>query len=233
MEISKQLLNRLNNLKEQDFKDFSEKIVCSNYPLLGVRSCYCKAIAKELSESNNYDSFIKSNHFYYEEYLIIAYLIGFLKVDLSLKINYIKYFIKYVNCWSLCDCLVANLKIKESDKEKFYNFAIGFIVSPEVYEKRFAIVSLLDYFVTDDYIERVLKICKLTVCNDYYEQMAMAWIVCECLVKQYDKTLPLLESKSLSTFVHNKSIQKAVESLRISKDKKEYLKTLKIKNERR
>ncbi|MBQ3922990.1 MAG: DNA alkylation repair protein, partial [Spirochaetales bacterium] len=65
--------------------------------------------------------------------------------------------------------------------------------------------------------------------EDYYLKMMAAWYFATALAKQYEATLPFIECRKLEPWTHNKAIQKAIESYRISPEHKEYLKTLKVR----
>ena len=97
------------------------------------------------------------------------------------------------------------------------------------YTVRFGLVCLLDYYVNKEYIDKLVSIVKTVKGEEYYVNMALAWLISIMLIKEYEKALPLILDGELDAWVHNKSIQKAKESNRISKDMKEYLNSLKIK----
>lgn len=223
------IVNILIQFVENDFKEFSEKIVCSNYQLLGVRSSIVKQIAKIMVKNDVWQSFVNQKHCYYEEFLLTSYITGFVKVEKEQLVNLINNYLPFVDCWALCDSLCAGLKQIKKDKEYFFNYLKQFQTSEKTYYVRFMFVCFLDYFLDDEHIEEVLKICCDFNSTEYYINMAIAWLVSVALVKQFDKTIKVIKLNKLPTWVHNKAIQKACESFRISKDIKEYLKTLKIK----
>jgi len=103
----------------------------------------------------------------------------------------------------------------------------GYLKSKQEYEVRFAIVMLLDYYINDQYIDQVLQILNNIKLDKYYVQMANAWTISICLIKYYNKTLEFLKTTKIDDFTYNKGIQKAIESYRITKEQKDYLKTLK------
>lgn len=99
--------------------------------------------------------------------------------------------------------------------------------NPEVYEIRFGVVCLLDFFINEAYIDAVLEEMKKIHHDGYYVKMAVAWAVSICYIHFPEKTQKLLKENSLDDWTHNKTIQKIRESLRISKEEKEMLKTWK------
>ena len=114
------------------------------------------------------------------------------------------------------------------DQIKVYKYIKKWIKSKYVYEKRFAICSLLQFYLDSDFDLKYNNLVLSVKSNEYYINMAIAWYFSFALIKQYDKTISIFENKLLDKWVHNKSIQKAIESYRISDEKKKYLKSLKI-----
>lgn len=102
-----------------------------------------------------------------------------------------------------------------------------YLKSKQEYEVRFAIVMLLDYYINDQYIDQVLQILNNIKLDKYYVQMANAWAISICLIRYYNKTLEFLKTTKIDDFTYNKGIQKAIESYRITKEQKDYLRTLK------
>ena len=125
--------------------------------------------------------------------------------------------------------MLIGFQIKRTKKYQTEMFKVikGYLKSKQEYEVRFAIVMLLDYYINDQYIDQVLQILNNIKLDKYYVQMANAWTISICLIKYYNKTLEFLKTTKLDDFTYNKGIQKAIESYRITKEQKDYLKTLK------
>ena len=138
-------------------------------------------------------------------------------------------FLPYVDNWAVCDGLCAHLKNFFKYPNDVYDFVLECVNSDKVYTKRFGLVCLLSYYIDKEHIKDILSICKCIKSQEYYVNMAVAWIISFCLIKEYDSTIPIIEEKSLDRWVHNKAIQKACESYQISDEKKTYLRSLKIK----
>ena len=120
--------------------------------------------------------------------------------------------------WATCDLLAS--KLKKVSVEKKYNYVLSWINSTEMYKVRFAIVVALSYFLGDDFKPEFFEIIENINTDEYYINMASAWYFSFALIKQYDKTLDFIKKETLSVWVHNKAIQKAIESFRISPDQK-------------
>lgn len=216
---------------DANYQNFSKKLVPdTNFKILGVRVPKIKEIAKNLVKTNRVIAlkFLQDNHTYYEEYFLHGLIIGELKLSDSETINLIDKFLPTLDNWAICDSMVANLKIIKKSPKAFFDFIKKHTTNQNPYAVRFAIVCMLDYYLTNDYIDQVLFICKSITHSNYYVNMAIAWLISVALIKQYNKTIKLLENKLLPKFTHNKAIQKAIESFRINTGTKEYLRILKV-----
>ena len=217
--------------KDDGYKAFHSKLVPGIENILGLRGPIAKSIAKKYANTDTGSEFLNSlPHTYYDENLVHGYMLGFLKTDAATLKNRIIDFLPYVDNWAVCDSTVANLKSFFKNTDTVADFIFGCLNSDNVYTIRFGIVSLLSYYVNDSYIDRVFEETLKIRSDEYYINMAIAWLYSVCLVKQYDKTISVIENKLLEKWTHNKAIQKAIESFRITKEQKEYLKDLKIRN---
>ena len=215
------------DLKYKDFTSRSIPNVDKN-TIIGVRLPILKDIAKELNKSDDRNTFIDSlPHKYHEENIIHGFLISFNKnIDSVLK--ELKDFLPYMNNWAVTDTI--NPKIFKKNLDIVYSFIEDCIKSDLEYTIRFGVVMLLKFYLDDKrFINRNNKLVLSIKKDTYYINMAISWYFSFALIKQYDETIKIFENKKIkSNWIHNKSIQKAIESYRISNDKKEYLKSLKI-----
>ncbi|MBQ3017754.1 MAG: DNA alkylation repair protein, partial [Clostridia bacterium] len=161
----------------------------------------------------------------YDENIVHAFMLGNLRLSREEIWERVVAFLPYVDNWAVCDGLASHLKYLFRDKDNLFPLVISLLES-EAYTIRFGLVCLLNYYITDEYIDTLLEICVKTKSDEYYINMALAWLISFMLIKEYDKSVSLLESGVLDKWVHNKSIQKACESYRISENQKSYLKTL-------
>lgn len=213
------------------YKEFSAKLIPdTKYEMIGVRVPEIKRIVKLISGEQNKDavySFLDESHRYYEEYMLHGLLIANLN-DSALSYRYLEKFLPKIDNWAICDTVVSSLKKLAKNKSALYDKILVWIKSDEVYTVRFGIVCLLAYFVKNEYIDKLIDIILSVKTDEYYINMALAWLISVMLVKNYRETLPLIESKTLTKFVQNKAIDKARDSRRIDQTKKEYLKKYKI-----
>ena len=224
LEIEKELLN----MQDKKYKEFQKGICPGVEEIIGIRIPILRSYAKELLKRYDFKYLmenIPSN--YYEEIMLQGMLIGQAKLDFNEIIKYIKDFIPKINNWAVCDTFCTSLKITKKHKEKMWDFIQKYIKSDKEFHIRFGIVMILSYYIDEDYLYKDFKIFDSIKSDKYYVQMAVAWAISFCLIKFYDKTIEYLKNSKIDKFTYNKSIQKAIESYRITKEQKEFLRTLK------
>ncbi|MGL4789916.1 MAG: DNA alkylation repair protein [Anaerotignaceae bacterium] len=214
---------------EPDYKKFHEKLVPNMNNSYGVRLPKLKKMAKEFSKKD-FVGFLKfSTANSHEEIMVAGFVIGFIKEDISVRLKYLKEFMPKVNNWAVCDSVVSNFKFKKEEEEQVLTFINECLADGREYYVRVAVVFLMDYFVTEKYVDMVLKTYNSINREEYYINMAIAWGISVCFVKFPDKTMELLKNNSLNNFTYNKALQKIVESSRVSKETKEIIKLMKRK----
>ena len=221
---------RLINLSESGYKKFSQALTpsVSTDRVLGVRVPALRKLAKELANSDKVNDFLSDlPHFYLEENSLHAYVIEQFS-DFEKVMQLTQEFLPFIDNWATCDTFCP--KVFKKHPEKLLPYIESWLNSNHVYTVRFAINMLMRFFLDQrfdiKYPECIAKINS----NEYYLNMVIAWYFATALAKQYESVLPFIEQMRLSVWVHNKTIQKAVESYRITNERKDYLKTLKIKN---
>lgn len=214
-------------MQDLKYKEFHGSLCPDMDNIIGVRIPKLREYAKELYKNNNLED-IKIEDKYYEELVIQGMLIGFqIKTPIEGVIKQVKEFVPKINSWAVCDTFCAGLKITKKYQTEMFKIIKEYLKSKQEYEVRFAIVMLLDYYINDQYIDQVLQILNNIKLDKYYVQMANAWAISICLIRYYNKTLEFLKTTKIDDFTYNKGIQKAIESYRITKEQKDYLRTLK------
>lgn len=214
-------------MQDLKYKEFHGSLCPDMNNIIGVRIPKLREYAKELYKNNNLED-IKIEDKYYEELVIQGMLIGFqTKAPIEEVIKQVKEFVPKINSWAVCDTFCAGLKITKKYQTEMFKVIKEYLKSKQEYEVRFAIVMLLDYYINDQYIAQVLQILNNISLDKYYVQMANAWALSICLIKYYNKTLEFLKTTKIDDFTYNKGIQKTIESYRITKEQKDYLRTLK------
>lgn len=229
MESMNLILEQLLTLSNDNFKDFNKKIINTNYEMIGVRTDYLKKLAKD--NINIYQDYFNQKHQYYEEYMIHGFMLGYLKMPISELKYYIDDYINYINCWSMVDQIVSNLKILKNDLKNSFQIAQEYINSNQLFKIRFGYCILLTYFVNqnkEEYLDEILKLCNKKH-NEYYIQMMVAWLLSVVYVKFKEKALLFINDCQLDDFTFNKTISKICDSYRIPKEEKIILKNMRRK----
>lgn len=216
------------SLADEKYKEFHSGLCPNTNNIVGVRVPILRNYAKELVKEGFEKNYNKIQTEYYEEIMLKGMMIGLEKMDIDTKLTYIKEFIPYIDNWAVCDIFVAGLKIKE--KEKFYNFIQKYLENNKTeFEIRFGLVSLLDYYIDKEHIQEIFKITDKIKRDEYYIEMAIAWLISICYIKFPKETEEYLNNDKLSDFAYNKSIQKIIESTRVDEQVKNKLRKMKRK----
>lgn len=226
---NKQIRERLFSLKDEKYRDFSSSLVptVAKEKVIGVRTPMLRSFAKELLKEGTQQEFMTAlPHKYFEEDNLHALLIMGIK-DFDSCIALLREFLPFVDNWATCDMLSP--KILKKEPERLLEFINELLESDKTYEVRYGIGLLLSFYLDGEFHTSHLEKVAGIRSDEYYINMMIAWYFATALAKQYESTLPFLEKKVLPRWVHNKTIQKARESYRVSEERKEYLKTLKIK----
>lgn len=221
--------DRLFELQDLEYKEFHSKLmptVCEE-KIIGVRVPQLRKFAKELNKSEYKTEFLSTlPHKYYEEDNLHAFLIEQIK-EFDECISALDNFLLFVDNWATCDMMAP--KVLGKSPEKLYEKIEEWARSSHTYTVRFAVVTLMKFFMNERLDEKHLKLISSIKSDEYYINMAIAWYFATALSSNWEMVVPYIEKEKLDKWIHNKTIQKAVESYRITKEQKEYLKTLKLR----
>ena len=193
---------------------------------IGVRLPELKKMAKEIATTKAAQSFIHAlPHHYYDENQLHAFIISFIK-DYDTCLKELDAFLPYIDNWAVCDTLKP--VVFKKNKDKLINKIKEWLKSDHIYTQRFAIDQLMSLYLNEDFKEEYLELVSKIQSEEYYLNMMVAWYFATALAKQYNSAIKYIEEKKLSPWVHNKTIQKSLESFRVSEEHKAYLRTLKI-----
>ncbi len=223
------ILDDLFKMQDKEYRNFQVKLIPSYNinSIIGVRTPKLKSYAKELIKNNNYLDFLDNlPHKYFDENQLHAFIISELK-SYDECILYINKFLPYIDNWATCDQLSPKIFKKHTDK--LLEQIKIWIKSNDTYTIRFGIGMLMKYYLDDNFKPEYLKWVSSIKSNEYYVNMMIAWYFATALAKQYDEVIPYIKDNKLSIWVHNRTIQKAIESYRITDIQKEYLRSLKRK----
>ena len=221
--------NELFKLQDKKYGEFQTKLIpnIDSKTIIGIRTPELRKLANKLVKDNNYSNFLTQlPHKYFEENQLHAFIISNIK-DYDECINYLNEFLPYVDNWATCDQMSP--KVFKKCRSNLLIEIKKWIKSKETYTIRFGIGCLLQHFLDEDFKPEYLEIVSRIKSEEYYINMMIAWYFATALAKQYKLTKPYIENNKLDKWTHNKTIQKAIESYRISSEQKEYLKSLKIK----
>jgi len=225
----KKIRQYLLTLQDKKYKEFHSSLCPGTNNIIGVRVPVLKNYAKKLSKQENFKKYISFNKTkYYEEVMLQGILIGLVKnSDIKETFIMLENFIPKINNWAVCDIFCAGLKTVNKNKEIFWTFIQKYLKSDKEFELRFAIIIMLDYFIEEKYIDKVLNILDKIKHDGYYVKMATAWTISIAFIKFKDKTFKYLKQNNLDTWTYNKALQKIIESLRVDKQTKEIIKKMK------
>lgn len=228
-EVQKGVRQELFELQDLKYRDFHAKLIptMEKEKIIGVRTPALRGFAKKFGKTEESKLFIKKlPHQYYEENNLHGLLIEQIK-DYDECLVELKRFLPYIDNWATCDLLALRLVKKHLDV--FIKEIYKFMESEHTYIIRFVISMLMKYYLEDEFkIEYPDKVADIRS-EEYYVNMMRAWYFATALAKQYEQIIPFIEKKRLDVWTHNKTIQKAIESYRITDEQKTYLRTLKIK----
>lgn len=218
----------LKSCSDQEYKKFHSGLTTTKYEILGVRVPIQRRIAKEITKSD-IPSFLEltQNH-YYEEVMIKGFVLASIK-DKDLLLSYLEEYISLIDNWAICDGFCSSLKIVKTDKAFWFSYLTNYVKTKEVFKIRVGLVLFLNYFISEDYLEKIFLFIDEIQVDSYYVNMAISWLLCECFIKYREKTLNYLLKSHINTFTFNKTISKIKESYRVSVEDKLYLESLRRK----
>ena len=215
-------IDDLKKLGEVSYKEFSEKITFTKYEMLGIRLPKLRKIAKEISKGD-YQAFLKvSKNNYYEEVMIKLLVFANIK-DLHALMVYFDDSLNLIDNWALCDTFCNSLKIVNKNKAYFLNKIANLIHSTKTYHIRVGLILLLCFYVEEQYLDQIYQYLDDITSDEYYVNMAEAWLICEIFIKYENSCLNYLKHNKLNKFTINKSISKIRDSYRVSEYMKDYI----------
>lgn len=224
------LVEHLKSIADEKYKKFNSSLIPDENPdfMFGVRMPQLRALGKEISKGNA-NSFLKvSSNKHYEERMLKGIVVGLIKTDnFEEFVSLCNLAVADINNWALCDCFCGGLKQVKVYKEDFFEYIKNYLNSDDVWKIRVALIVMLNYYLEDEYIDRVFERCDRITSNYYYVNMAQAWLIATAFAKCEKQTRAYLLNNNLDKFTYNKTIQKCVESRRIDAETKLYLKSLK------
>lgn len=224
---TKKLREQLLSLCDAEYKKFNDALLPGVHNTLGVRVPQLRKLAQQIAKEDWRDYLRNGEESYYEDLMIKGMVIGYAKMQLSERLHWLDFFVPKIDSWGICDSCCMTYKFIKNNQEETFQWLKKYIGSSWEFEVRFALVILLDYFVNDAYVDKVLEICDMMCHEGYYAKMAAAWAVSVCFAKYPEKTFAFLKRDKMDLFTHNKAIQKCCESFRVTKEMKIEIRKLK------
>ncbi len=226
---NKEIRTRLEAMAEAKYKEFSQSLIPGSRPILGVRIPALRNMAKEISKGDWKTYLDNAVDDTFEEVNLQGFVIGYAKSDYQTLLPYIKNYVAKINDWSLCDGFCATLKITKKYKSEFKKLLKEYANKDTEFDQRFVAIMLMDYYLEDEDIDETLAMLDALKHNSYYRKMGVAWAVATAMAKQREKTLEYMQpgNNTLDDCTYNKSIQKMIESYRISDEDKVMLRSMK------
>lgn len=225
------IYDKLITYQDLKYKKFISNLLptVDSETIIGIRMPVLRKLAKEITKNDTgYVEKVLNTlpHKYYEENILHMLIISSYK-RLDKTFFELNKFLPYVDNWAVCDCQVP--KVFKDYPDEVLNKVKEWIASDKTYTIRYGILVLMNLFLDKNYSKEYLYIVADKKSDEYYVNMMRAWFFQEALVKQYNDAVKVIEDKYMDKWTHNKSIQKAIESRKVSKETKDYLRGLKIK----
>ena len=227
--IVEEITNELFKMQDEKYRDFNSKLIptVEKETMIGVRTPELRKYAKQLVKREDVGEFLYSvPHKYFDENQLHAFILTEIK-DFGVCLEEVKSFLPYIDNWATCDQLSP--KVFKKYRKELLTHIKEWIRSDKTYTVRFGIGMLMEHFLDEDFDLKYPAMVAEVRSEEYYINMMTAWYFATALAKQYERVLPFSENNKLDIWTHNKAIQKAVESYRITDEQKAYLKGLKVK----
>lgn len=223
-EIRRELFDK----KDEKYREFNRKLAPTKYEMIGVRLPILRNIAKKMTE--NYEESLKFTEFkYFEEVLLYGLTICYIKGDADIKLKYLDEYLKYADNWAHIDSVTMTLKFRQGEKEKVKAKAEEYIVSQQEFVARAGVILIMKHFLGDKEIEDSLKMLEKADSSKYYVSMAVAWCLCDAVIKAPQVAVKCLKNGNIDAATLSRTLDKCRDSFRISDDLKKEIKEMKKK----
>jgi len=224
-EIKKRLLEAA----DEKYRKFQAGLIPGENTMMGVRMPQLRDLAKEIAKGDWRDYLDHGVDDSYEEIMLQGLVLGYAKASPGEILDRTAQFIPKISNWGVCDSFCTGLKLSKKEPRMTWDFLQPYLKSEKEFEIRFAVIMMLAHYITDEYIDDVLKLLDQVRHEGYYVKMGVAWAVSVCYVKYPDKTMIFLRNCSLDDFTYNKSLQKILESYRVDQESKALIRAMKRK----
>ena len=224
-----ELRKKLYSLSDEEYRIFHSGLCPNVNDIIGVRLPKLREVAKEIAKNNPIQFLEKYKVEYYEERMLYGLVIGYMKADFDTRLKYLDKFVPMIDNWAISDCTCSTLKFTEKNLDEMWKYLQKYLNSKNEFEVRFGIIMLMDYYIRDEYIDKVLDIYNNINVDKYYVKMGISWAISVIFVKYEQKARIFFNNHKLDEFTFNKSLQKIIESNRVSKETKDEVRSWKRK----
>ncbi len=227
--ITEEILDALIQHRDEKYRIFQSRLIPSvdAEHFIGVRTPDIRKLAKSFGKREDIRVFLNElPHTYFDENQLHAFIIAD-KNDYNECMKDVDAFLPYIDNWATCDQMSP--KVFKKHKDELAGTIPKWIGSNKTYTVRFGVKMLMEHFLNEEFDSAYPEMIARIRSEEYYVKMMIAWYFATALAKQYEAVLPYLEERRLDTWIQNKVIQKAMESYRISPEKKEYLRCMKVR----
>ncbi len=225
-----QVRKELEAIAEADYKQFSASLIPGVTNMLGIRIPILRDMAKKLAKEDWKACMEWKDTLYFEETMLQGLVLGYAKAPVEEILEYTKEFIPKIDNWSVNDSFCSTFKIAKKEHEKVWDFLMTYKDSHKEYELRVVAVMILFHFLSDEYIDKVLKVLAEIEIVGYYTSMAVAWAYATAWAKYPDKTKAYLTEHPIDEETYRRTLRKCLESYRISDEDKQWIRKAEMPN---
>lgn len=222
-----QIRMELEKNADEKYKKFSSGLLPGVRNILGVRLPELRKMAKRLARADWRENLRQISDDTFEEIMLQGMIIGYADCPTEERLELVRGFVPKIDNWSVCDSFCSGLKFVRSEQEKVFHFLEPHIASEKEFEQRFAAVMLLNFYIDENWLDRTLQVLEQIDAKEYYAKMAVAWALAECYLHFPEEVMPILKENTLDPEVRQKTLQKIIESRKISPETREEIRTLK------
>lgn len=221
------LMEQLVRSADEDYRNFHQKLIPGVDNFLGIQIPKLRRLAREIARGDTASYFPLVGVEYYEEIMLFGLVIGYARIDLPHFFAQLDRFVPMIDNWAVCDCCCSSLKAATKHPREMRSYLDRYLRSDKEFERRFAIVMLMDYYISDEYIDDTLNRLIVSSTHEaYYVKMAVAWALSVCFVKYKDKTYECIRQRPIDRETLKMTVRKILDSYRVSPEDKLAVKQL-------
>lgn len=215
-------LQLLKSKENVQYRDFHSRLTTTKYPILGISVPECRKIAKEILKTDISSFLNLAKDTYYEEVLIEGFVIASMMEEEKF-FQELEHFLPKIDNWAICDSFCNSIKIVTQDKEKYFDYFLNLLNSNEPFTIRVGLVTLLNFYIEEQYFQKIYQRIDQIQSDHYYVNMGTSWLLAEMYINAPKETESYLKRSKINDFTMNKTISKIRDSYRVTKEQKQEL----------